>query len=145
MFRNSSPPLRNQPSSQFQDEYPESDIIDLTAGDGRASGHAMVQIIRGKQLREQVSKTDKSEGKQRDRFRLSEIQDADEKECWQRLFEAIVLEYVQKGPDDCAPEREGSRKKEADDRALIALIKSRYASIFGPGEPTEREMIAVIL
>jgi hypothetical protein len=99
----------------------------------------MVKIVHGRELFEtnvkQNVKYDKKEtaydteekGPNRKRFKLSDVPSTD-KPRWQRLYEAVVLDYIQKGPDEPAHDGEGRRR--TDDRATIQLIKARYAQIF---------------
>src|SRR5205814_10026649 len=69
--------------------------------------------------------------KKRSRFMISDLPE-DEKPLWSMFLEAVRLDYVQKGPDNPAPEGERrGRKRLADNRELISMIKRRHRTMYG--------------
>jgi len=70
------------------------------------------------------------------RFKLSSLS-SKEKPRWRRFYEAVVLDYIQKGPDQPAPDGEAGRRR-IDDREITKLIKKRFLQIFClPSDPKE--------
>ena len=67
--------------------------------------------------------------RKRVRYRISDAPENDQPR-WRRLCEAVVLDFIQKGPDTPAPEGHGSKKRYADDRPLRRIIKNRYKEVF---------------
>ena len=67
---------------------------------------------------------------------------------WKWLIEAIVLDYIKKGPD--APAHGGyNGRKRVDDADLVKLIKARFAVVFNsssdPSSLTGRDMRGVCI
>ena len=90
----------------------------------------VVEIKHGSPLRKrQIEEIDK-ESRKRKRFRISELPE-DDRYLWSMFFEAVRLDYVQKGPDDPAPEGDTRGKKRlADNRVLIQMIKRCHRMMF---------------
>jgi len=90
----------------------------------------VVEIKHGSPLRKrQIEEIDK-ESRKRKRFRISELPE-DDRYLWSMFFEAVRLDYVQKGPDDPAPEGDTRGKKRlADNRVLIQMIRRRHRMMF---------------
>ena len=90
----------------------------------------VVEIKHGSPLRKrQIEEIDK-DSRKRKRFRISELPE-DDRHLWSMFFEAVRLDYVQKGPDDPAPEGDTRGKKRlADNRVLIQMIKRRHRMMF---------------
>ena len=117
----------------------------------------MLCIQDGESLsRRQDAKRSQSDGagqlniRKRVRYRISDAPENDQPR-WRRLCEAVVLDFIQKGPDAPAPEGHGSKKRYADDRALRRIIKNRYKEVFNKPNDTQHmtelqiEMVIVCL
>ena len=70
------------------------------------------------------------------RYRISDASENDQPR-WRRLCQAVVLDFIQKGPDTPAPEGHGSKKRYADDRPLRRIIKNRYKEVFNKPNDTQ--------
>ena len=112
---------------QYGDQLEESDVDPNLDDD-------VVEIKHGSPLRKRRMEeidTDEKGCKKRRRFRISDLPE-DEKPLWSMFLEAVRLDYVQKGPDNPAPEGETrGRKRLADNRELISMIKRRHRMMFG--------------
>jgi hypothetical protein len=65
----------------------------------------------------------------REKFRISDITGS-EKARWQRLIEAVTLDYIHMGPESILPGGDGHRQN-LDHRKLRRLIRTRYVEFFG--------------
>ena len=75
--------------------------------------------------------TDEKGYKKRRRFRILDLPE-DEKPLWSMFLEVVRLDYIQNGPNNSAPEGETrGRKRLANNRKLISMIKCRHCMIFG--------------
>jgi hypothetical protein len=71
--------------------------------------------------------------KRREMFRISESIGAD-KVRWQRLIEAVTLDYIHMGPEPILPGGDGHRQN-LDHRKLHRIIATRYRQFFGETAP----------
>jgi hypothetical protein len=66
--------------------------------------------------------------RRREKFRIMDISDAD-KARWQRLIEAVILDYIRIGPEAIISSGDGQRQN-LDHRQLRRLINDRHIQFF---------------
>jgi hypothetical protein len=113
---------------------------DMTGRDDTDKENSSVEIYEGF-----GNKGEEIVERSRKRFRLSALS-SKEKPRWRRFYEAVILDYIQKGPDQPAPDGEAGRRR-TDDRDMIKLIKKRFLQMFclpfDPKESTSEQVEAV--
>jgi len=70
----------------------------------------------------------------RKRFKINDLP-LEERAQWRRFFEAVVLDYINMGPEPLVPTGKG-RRETVDHRPLNALIDNRYVMLFGADAPS---------
>jgi len=124
LIRSSPPPVSRVGQSD------ESDLEDITNNKWTDSD-GIIEIMKGHKLGTSKSKIGSAvnqRGNSRNRFRIYNESDENQK-GWSLIFEAIRLDYIQKGP--CPPSDQDESSRLLDDTELRRICYNRYCMIFG--------------
>jgi hypothetical protein len=109
----------NSPTARPPIKYPRApDIMTIVRGNGLSS-----------KSNAKCNQTNKRNDR-RENFKLQNIADPKERELWRRLFEAVVLDHIQRGPVSSIMDPEMGCVD-----PMIRDIKKRYHQMFGEDAP----------
>ena len=108
----SDDPRSVQPSTK----YPRSDEV--------------MKVLRGDSLSTSVTTNDNKKRDIRENFSLKQVTDPKQRELWKRLFEAVVLDHIQRGPASLIIGAENGCLDQ-----MTTAIKMRYRQMFGTDAP----------